>query len=58
MSDKNMQVLLANRPKGWVQESDFKIVENDVPAAGEGEVARAAPRSAPARLASAADRHL
>lgn len=38
MSDKNMQVLLANRPKGWVQESDFQIVESDLPQAGDGEV--------------------
>jgi NADPH-dependent curcumin reductase CurA len=38
MSEKNMQVRLANRPKGWVQESDFQIVETDLPVAGEGEV--------------------
>lgn len=38
MSQKNMQVLLANRPRGWVQESDFQIVENDLPALREGEV--------------------
>src|SRR6266516_2762358 len=31
MSRKNMQVLLAHRPKGWVQESDFRIVESDIP---------------------------
>lgn len=35
---KNMQVLLANRPQGWVKESDFKIVETDLPPVGEGEV--------------------
>ena len=31
MRRKNMQVLLAHRPEGWVQESDFRIVESDVP---------------------------
>lgn len=35
---KNVQVLLANRPEGWVQESDFNIVENDIPKPGPGEV--------------------
>jgi NADPH-dependent curcumin reductase CurA len=34
----NTQVLLANRPEGWVQESDFKIVETDIPKPGPGEV--------------------
>ena len=38
MSQKNMQVLLANRPRGWVQESDFRIVESDLPALQDGEV--------------------
>ncbi|EFH81901.1 NADP-dependent oxidoreductase [Ktedonobacter racemifer] len=38
MSDKNMQVLFANRPKGWVQESDFKIVESEIPQPKEGQV--------------------
>jgi NADPH-dependent curcumin reductase CurA len=38
MSIKNKQVLLASRPHGWVQESNFKIVENDVPALHDGEV--------------------
>ncbi|GER87783.1 NADP-dependent oxidoreductase [Dictyobacter vulcani] len=38
MTTKNKQVLLANRPKGWVQESDFKLVETDVPALKDGEV--------------------
>jgi NADPH-dependent curcumin reductase CurA len=27
----NMQVLLASRPTGWVQESDFRIVQSPVP---------------------------
>src|SRR6267378_1189678 len=35
---RNMQVLLANRPTGWVEESNFKIVEADVPKPGPGEV--------------------
>jgi NADPH-dependent curcumin reductase CurA len=35
---KNKQVLLAARPKGAVQESDFKIVDIDLPALADGEV--------------------
>ena len=35
---KNIQVLMAQRPDGWVKESDFKIVETDVPTPGPGEV--------------------
>jgi NADPH-dependent curcumin reductase len=38
MSNKNIQVTLANRPTGWVQESDFKIVEADIPKPGPGQV--------------------
>ena len=38
MAAKNLQVLLANRPTGWVKESDFRIVETDVPVPGEGQV--------------------
>jgi NADPH-dependent curcumin reductase len=38
MAGKNMQVLLANRPTGWVKESDFRIVETDIPTAGDGQV--------------------
>jgi NADPH-dependent curcumin reductase CurA len=34
----NVQVLLANRPAGWVAESDFRIVENQIPRPGPGEV--------------------
>lgn len=33
-----MQVLLAHRPEGWVQESDFRIVESDVPELVDGQV--------------------
>src|SRR5436305_4966421 len=35
---RNKQVLLANRPKGDVQESDFRIVESDLPAPRDGQV--------------------
>ena len=35
---KNTRVLLAGRPDGWVKESDFKIVEEDIPSAGAGEI--------------------
>src|SRR2546423_1519777 len=38
MSAKNLQVLLANRPDGWVKESDFRIVETPLPSPGEGQV--------------------
>ncbi len=34
---KNKQVLLAARPRGPVEESHFRIVETDIPKAGEGE---------------------
>ncbi len=34
---KNKQVLLAARPRGGVEESHFRIVESDIPKAGEGE---------------------
>lgn len=34
---KNMQILLAHRPHGWVKESDFKIVETDRPEIKDGE---------------------
>ena len=35
---RNMQVLLASRPSGPVEESNFRIVETDVPTPGPGEV--------------------
>src|SRR5260370_32947870 len=38
MSNKNIQVTLASRPVGWVKESDFKVVETDIPKAGAGQV--------------------
>jgi NADPH-dependent curcumin reductase CurA len=34
----NVQVLLASRPTGWVQESNFNIVETPIPKPGPGEV--------------------
>ena len=34
---RNVQVQLASRPEGWVKESDFRIVETDLPKAGPGE---------------------
>lgn len=33
----NKQVLLANRPDGWVKESDFKIAEHPLPTPGDGQ---------------------
>jgi len=38
MAAKNLQVLLASRPSGWVKESDFRIVETAIPAPGEGQM--------------------
>ena len=34
---KNKQILLASRPQGVVEESHFRIVESEIPKAGEGE---------------------
>ena len=38
MPAMNKQVLLANRPTGWVQESDFRIVDSPMPVPRDGEV--------------------
>src|SRR5262249_23936554 len=38
MPEKNLQVLLAARPKTSVSESDFRIVETPLPAVGDGQV--------------------
>jgi NADPH-dependent curcumin reductase CurA len=38
MSNKNVQVTLANRPVGWVKETDFRITESEMPKPGAGEV--------------------
>src|SRR4051812_28064138 len=35
---KNKQVLLARRPRGKVEEADFRIVETEVGPLGEGQV--------------------
>ncbi len=35
---KNLQVLLASRPQGWVSEENFRIVESAIPRPREGEV--------------------
>lgn len=35
---KNRQWVLARRPRGAVQEADFRLVETEVPSPGEGEV--------------------
>lgn len=37
MTTKNMQVLLARRPKGAPQHDDFKIVESDLPKLDDGQ---------------------
>ncbi|MBR9980678.1 MAG: NADP-dependent oxidoreductase [Desulfatitalea sp.] len=37
MTDQNIQVLLARRPTGDVQESDFKVVRTDVPTLQQGQ---------------------
>ena len=38
MSTQNTQVLLGNRPRGWAQESDFRIVQTELPPLQDGEV--------------------
>jgi NADPH-dependent curcumin reductase CurA len=38
MRDKNLQVVLASRPKGWVEESNFRFVEAAIPQPGEGDI--------------------
>jgi NADPH-dependent curcumin reductase len=37
MSEKNVQVLLARRPTGEVRESDFEVVQVEVPSIHEGQ---------------------
>ncbi len=36
MDEKNVQVLLAKRPSGWVQEADLRIVESAIPEMADG----------------------
>jgi NADPH-dependent curcumin reductase CurA len=31
MASKNMQVLFASRPQGWVREDNFRVVETEIP---------------------------
>jgi len=38
MTIRNKQWQLASRPKGWVEEANFKLVETDVPALADGQV--------------------
>ena len=38
MSETNRQILLASRPTGWVEESNFKLAEAPVPAIADGQV--------------------
>ena len=35
---KNLQVVLANRPTGWVAESDFRLAESPVQKPGPGQI--------------------
>jgi len=35
---RNKQVVLASRPRGWVEESNFRVVEREVPPVRQGEV--------------------
>lgn len=38
MSETNRQILLASRPTGWVEASNFKLVETPVPQVADGQV--------------------
>jgi NADPH-dependent curcumin reductase CurA len=38
MGEKNLQLRLARRPVGWIQESDFRFVEQPLPVPLEGQV--------------------
>jgi hypothetical protein len=38
MSETNKQILLASRPTGWVEPSNFKLVETAVPAIADGQL--------------------
>lgn len=38
MQEKNRQILLRRRPKGWVTQDCFELVETDLPRPGPGEV--------------------
>jgi hypothetical protein len=38
LPEKNLQVLLVDRPATWPSETDFRIVETPIPAVGDGQV--------------------
>src|SRR5512135_782106 len=38
MPIRNRQWLLVRRPEGWVQESDFRLVQTDIPQLQDGQV--------------------
>jgi NADPH-dependent curcumin reductase CurA len=38
MTETNKQILLASRPTGWVEETNFKLVETPVPQIADGQV--------------------
>ncbi len=38
MTEKNLQIVLASRPTGWVEEANFRLQEAPVPEPGEGQV--------------------
>ncbi len=38
LSEKNLQVVLASRPTGWVTEENFRLEEGPIPKPGAGEV--------------------
>ena len=38
MTDLNRRIVLAQRPTGWPQETDFRLEEAPVPEPGEGEI--------------------
>ncbi len=54
---KNLQVLLANRPTGWVQESDFRLVESPMPKPGPGQLLAKDPLAIAGSLHARTDGH-
>ncbi len=38
MTEKNLQIVLASRPTGWVEEANFRLQETEVPEPGDGQV--------------------
>src|SRR5512146_436390 len=35
---RNKQIILASRPRGWAEESNFQLIEEEVPEVGDGQV--------------------